>query len=280
MPIVVLAIIGLVCGLVILLVYLKLPQKVIGIEKTEEISSILPGGNCGACGYPGCFAYAEALTHDPELMLKSPCSQVMQDEVSLEKLSKAIRYNIDAAAMCKKAIVHCAGNSETICDYSGNQTCKAASQLVRGYKKCPFACLGLGDCVRICPLDAIAIKPGKNTAVVTPHKCSGCGLCVTECPQKIISLEPCTAKIGFLCDYKPIKVIPGRERCEKGCIHCQKCVKACEYGAIEWNKEKAIPVFDQDKCTLCLKCVEACPQNTLADCTWTVERGKVGAMLC
>ena len=43
--------IGLVCGLIIYLVYIKVPQKVKGLEKTEEINSILPGMNCGAWRY-------------------------------------------------------------------------------------------------------------------------------------------------------------------------------------------------------------------------------------
>jgi electron transport complex protein RnfB len=182
-------------------------------------------------------------------------------------LEKALGCKLDAAAMCKKALVQCSGNSGVICNYSGVQTCKAAAQLLRGYKKCPYACLGLGDCIEICPQDAISLDPGKNVAVVNPEKCIGCGLCVTECPQDIIELVPAGTKIAFLCNYKPLKNIPGRERCDFGCIRCRKCLKACEYEAIEWNTETALPEFNQEKCTLCLKCVEVCPQNTLADFT-------------
>lgn len=267
MPIAILAAIGLVCGLIIYLVYIKVPQKVKGLEKTEEITSILPGMNCGACGYPGCFAYAQALSQDPDLVTKTPCSQVLQDPESLAKLEQALGFTLDAAAMCKKALVHCDGNSEGICNYSGVQTCKAAAQLLRGYKRCPYACLGLGDCVDICPQGAMSIDPDKNVAVVDPEKCTGCGLCVTECPQDLIELVPAGTKIAFLCNYKPLKNIPGRERCDFGCIHCRKCFRACEDEAIEWNKETALPEFNQEKCTLCHKCIEACEQNTLADFT-------------
>jgi len=263
----ILAAIGLVCGLIIYLVYIKVPQKVKGLEKTEEITAILPGANCGACGYPGCFAYAQALSENPDLMTKTPCSQVLQDQASLEKLEKALGCTLDAEAMCRKALVKCTGNSANVYDYSGAQTCKGAAQLLRGNKKCPFACLGLGDCVTICPQNAIHLDPEKNVAVVNPDKCTGCGLCITECPQGIIELVPGGTKIGFLCSYSPLKNLPGRERCDFGCIHCRKCFKACEYEAIEWDKEKAVPIFLQDKCVLCLKCVEECPQNTLGDFT-------------
>ena len=59
--ILILTAIGFVCGAIIYLAYVKIPHKVKGIEKIEEISNALPGMNCGACGYAGCFAYAQGL---------------------------------------------------------------------------------------------------------------------------------------------------------------------------------------------------------------------------
>jgi len=268
LPVGVLTLIGLGCGLLIYFVFIKIPQKVKGIEKTEEINTILPGMNCGACGHPGCFAYAQALAADPDLITKTPCTVVLQDPESLERLEKALGITLDASAMSKKALVHCNGNSETIYHYSGVETCKAAAQLLSGYKKCPYACLGLGDCVEVCPQQgAIFIDREKNVAIVDTEKCNGCGLCVAECPLNLIELVPAGTKIAFLCNYKPLRDIPGRERCDFGCIHCRKCFKACEDEAIEWNKETALPEFNQEKCTLCLKCIEACEPNTLADFT-------------
>lgn len=259
--------IGLVCGLIIFFVYLKVPQKVKGLEKTEKINSVLPGLNCGACGYAGCFGYAQAVAKDHDLVFATPCTMVLQDPERLEQLEKTLGITLDVSEMSKKAVVHCTGNSEVVCSYSGAPTCKGAAQLLSGYKKCPYACLGLNDCVEVCPHNAVSIDPEKDVAVVDAEKCTGCGLCVTECPQDIIELVSPGTKIAFLCSYKPLRNIPGRERCDFGCTHCRKCFKACEYEAIEWNKETALPEFNQEKCTLCLKCVEECPQNTLADFT-------------
>ena len=268
LPVGVLTLIGLGCGLLIYFVFIKIPQKVKGIEKTEELNAILPGMNCGACGHPGCFGYAQALTADPDLITKTPCTVVLQDPEGLERLEKALGITLDASAMSKKALVHCNGNSEIIYNYSGVETCKAAAQLLSGYRKCPYACLGLNDCVEICPQQgAIFIDQEKNVAIVDTEKCTGCGLCVTECPLNLIELVPAGTKIAFLCNYKPLRDIPGREKCDFGCTHCRKCFKACEDEAIEWNKETALPEFNQEKCTLCLKCIEACEQNTLADFT-------------
>ena len=170
LPVGVLIAIGLACGLIIYFVYIKVPQKVKGLEKTEEIHTILPGANCGACGRPGCFAYAQALTQDSDLVTKTPCTLVLQDPESLERLEKALGITLDVSAMSKKALVHCNGNSEVIYNYSGIETCKAAAQLLSGYKKCPYACLGLGDCVEVCPQDAISIDREKNVVVVDPEK--------------------------------------------------------------------------------------------------------------
>jgi len=254
-------------GILIFVVNKTVPIRVKGIEKTEEIASILPGMNCGACGHPGCFAFAQALTAKPELMAEGRCAVSLQDEERCKSLEKALGIAIDAAAMDRRALVGCNGNSEVIYNYSGVETCKGAAQLLSGYKKCPYACLGLGDCVTVCPQGAISIKPENGVAVVDTERCTGCGLCLAECPHNLIRLIPATTKVAFLCSYAPLRDIPGREKCEAGCIHCRKCFNSCEYEAITWNKERATPEFDIEKCTLCRKCIEVCEQNTLTDFT-------------
>ena len=259
----VIAAIGLICGVVIYVVFVKLPIRVQGIEKTEELASILPGANCGACGYPGCFGLAQALARDPELITKGPCASLLQDAAMVADIEKALGKTIDASALDKRALVHCGGDSEIIYDYSGVETCKAASQLLSGYKKCPYACLSLGDCVKICPQGAISIDPERRIAVVDWDKCNGCGLCVAECPKSLIELVPSGTKITFRCNYQPLRDIKGREKCDFGCTHCRKCFRACEQEAIIWHKERAIPEFDIEKCTLCLKCVEECSSSGL-----------------
>ena len=263
----VLTLIGLVCGVLIFIINKVLPPEPETLKKTEEIASHLPGMNCGACGFPGCFAYAQALAKDKNLITTNPCSTVMQDEKMLESLEKVLDIKIDTSAMNKKAVVCCTGDPETIGDYSGVSTCRAANKLTGGFKKCPFGCLGFGDCARVCPQNAIDIYParGRNVAVVDPKKCTGCGLCVKECPNNLIKLVPADTKIVFLCSYDSIKDVPGREKCFRGCLHCRKCYKSCEQDAIIWNKEKAIPEFDNDKCNLCGACIEACPHDKLIE---------------
>jgi len=277
LTIIILAAIALVLGVSICFVNKLVPYKVQGIEKTEEISGILPGVNCGACGHPGCFGYAQALTKDADLILKTPCTIALQDTERLEQLEKTLGVTLDASEMSKKALIHCNGNSEVVHNYSGVETCKGAAQLLRGYKKCPYACLGLGDCLEVCPQGAISIKPENGVAVVDTEKCTGCGLCLAECPLNLIELVPAGTKIAFRCNYAPLRDIPGREKCDAGCIHCRKCFNICPDDAITWNKERAVPEFDIEKCTLCGKCIDVCEQNTLADFTEAEVAVKTGS---
>jgi Na+-translocating ferredoxin:NAD+ oxidoreductase subunit B len=271
--IIILSSIGIACGILIFLVNRFLPKEPASLRRAQEIEKYLPGANCGACGYPGCFAYAQALAEDKDIFLKNPCSMTLQDPVMLEGLENVLGIKIDSSAMRKKAVVRCWGDPDMVGDYKSIETCRAASKLVGGFKNCPYGCLGLGDCVEVCPVNAISIDTERHVAVIDKDKCTGCGLCVEECPMNVIELIPADTKIVLLCSYESLKNVSGRKRCDRGCIHCKKCFKACEYGAIIWNEEKAIPEFDNDKCTLCGECIKACPTNSL------VEVSKIGVKL-
>ncbi|GAH47862.1 unnamed protein product, partial [marine sediment metagenome] len=252
------------------------PREPQSLKKAEEISAHLPGVNCGACGFPGCFAYAQALAKDKNTFLSNTCATVLQEPGMLKSLEKILDIEVDPSKINKKAVVRCYGNSSVIGNYSGIKTCRAATELLDGYKKCPYGCLGLGDCMAVCPNDAISIDEEMNVAVIDPDKCIGCGLCVKECPRGIIQLVPANANIVYLCSYESFKNIPGREKCDKGCLHCRKCFKACENGAIIWNEEKAIPEFDFTRCTLCGKCIEVCPHDRLIELSNVALKEKAG----
>jgi len=155
--ILILTAIGIVCGAIIYLAYVKIPHKVKGLEKIEEINNCLPGMNCGACGYAGCFAYAQELAKNADLITQTPCAVAMQNPEAVSCLEKALNISLDASALSKKAVIHCSGSSEIIYNYDGIQSCKAAAQLWSGYKKCPYACLGFGDCAAACPQGGISI---------------------------------------------------------------------------------------------------------------------------
>ncbi|MBA7508829.1 Na(+)-translocating ferredoxin:NAD(+) oxidoreductase complex subunit B [subsurface metagenome] len=273
--ILILSSIGIICGILIFLANRFLPKEAETLRKAEEISARLPGINCGACGFPGCFAYAQELAKDKNKFFTSTCATVLQEPGMLKGLEKILDIEVDPSKINKKAVVHCYGNSDVIGDYSGIKTCRAATELLDGYKRCPYGCLGFGDCVAVCPNDAISIDKKRKVAVIDPDKCTGCGLCVSKCPKNIIHLVPADTNIVYLCSYESLRNIPGREKCDEGCLHCRKCFKACENGAIIWNEEKAVPEFDFSRCTLCGECIKACPHNRLIELSNVALKEKV-----
>ncbi len=258
--IVILTLIGFGWGIAIFFANRVLPQETEEMRRTAEISGVLPGMNCGACGQPGCFGYAQALAADPEVIRRTPCMTAIKDPETVANLERVLGFKLETDAMDLKAVVHCVGKSEQIVDYKGIGTCKAAAQLHAGAKKCPFGCLGLGDCMRVCPYDAYTIDPERNVAVVDREKCIGCGLCVAECPHGIIELVPSSTAQFLGCSYTTLLPIPGRERCEQACIKCRKCVKADEQGRVRWDDARALPVIPGDAVPAS---VEACPAKVI-----------------
>ena len=99
----------------------------------------------------------------------------------------------------KKAFVLCSCNKECKLDrslFNEKYTCTMAKTTFGSSLDCKFACLGLGDCAKICPQEAIKIE--NMTAVIT-NNCCGCGKCVQICPQNIIDLIPTDTKRIVIC---------------------------------------------------------------------------------
>ena len=130
--------------------------------RIEEVASCLAGANCGGCGYAGCADYAKAVVMDGV-----PCDKCAPGG---PKAAAAIAKIMggEASAVEKKAVVQCQGSSEhckPAYDYKGIQTCAAAATLYGGPKTCSFACIGLGDCTKVCKFDAIHIVDGVAKAL-------------------------------------------------------------------------------------------------------------------
>ncbi len=47
-------------------------------------------------------------------------------------------------------------------------------------------CIGCGECVRLCPTQAVALKD-QRAAIVQPERCNFCELCERYCPQGAIA---------------------------------------------------------------------------------------------
>lgn len=205
---------------------LALAARVFAVEENPQIAELeqlLPGINCGACGYAGCAAYAEAIVTENEKIDR--CAPGGNDV--LEALGKATGAAVEAVEKTV-ALVHCAGdasNARHRHSYNGIMDCHAAHQLAGGDMTCNYGCLGYGSCARVCPVDAIEIKD--NLAVVHPDLCIGCKACVESCPRNLISMVPASQKIHVLCSSKDKGPI-AKKACKVACIGCRICAKLDE----------------------------------------------------
>ncbi len=218
-------------------------------ERWEKINAELGGANCGACGYAGCAAYAEAIVAGKAPITKCPSANV-------EAIASVMGVKVEAEAP-KKAYVRCqsnAGNTKQRYIYEGYQSCATAASMAGGPKMCCYACIGLGDCVKVCPFNAIQIKNG--VAVVDEFRCVGCGLCAQYCPRHVIELKPEGAKTYVKCNNGVVGRTT-RANCIKACTACTACVKKCPQHAISIQDGHA--VVDYEKCDGCLTCVSVCP---------------------
>jgi len=224
--------------------------------KIDEVRAALPGANCGACGFPGCDGYSEAVATGRAVTTK--CS--VGGSATAETLSKIMGIDGGGAAEDKVAVLLCQGTKEKTVskgEYNGIQTCRAAKLSTGSVKTCSYGCQGLGDCTLVCKFDALAMGED-GLPHVNYENCTGCGLCVEECPQKILTLVP-RPRLGsiVLCSNRTTLKASVIKTCKVGCIKCEICVKSCPEGAI--TMVNGIPVTDYAKCTSCGVCVEKCP---------------------
>lgn len=246
---------GLVFGLILALAAVIFAVK--KDERIDQIAEVLPGANCGACGFAGCSAYAAAIVEDGAVLNacsvgKAPVAEKIGEIMGCEA------GNVEEMV----ATVLCGGNCEKASDkyiYEGVADCNAAVRLSGGAKDCEYGCLGLGNCVKACIFDAISIVDG--IAVVDKEKCTGCGKCREACPKKVIDLVPKSAKAVVLCN-NTAKGTAVNKYCKAGCIGCMLCEKNCPEGAVK--VENFLAKIDYAKCTGCGVCAEKCPKNVIA----------------
>jgi Na+-translocating ferredoxin:NAD+ oxidoreductase RNF subunit RnfB len=232
--------------------------------RIEEVYEALPHIDCGACGYPGCSGYAEAVVlKDVVVHLCIPGGEETAHAV-------AAIMGVEAVAPKEKcrAVVHCQGGwgvatREFV--YSGVDDCRAALLVQGGPKACKFGCIGLGTCGSVCPFDAITTGED-GMPVIDEEKCTGCGVCARTCPVGIISVLPSRLRVYFACSNPAAKAKAMKALCSKGCIKCRICVKKTESGAIQWGDD--LPQIDYEKWADPDAALEQCPQSCFAD-----ERG-------
>lgn len=183
----------------------------------ESVLVCLPGYDCGLCGHEDCRRYAAFVWDkhgDPGLC--SPGAGAAEAAIR-----KVLGDDREEARM---AFVRCSRSSDSrpLYEYDGRKDCRAAFNLFGGPVPCPDACLGLGSCLKACPVKAVRME--KNLAVINADLCTGCGLCVQECPNNVIALVPRQARWQVACNSQRS---PEEKKadCKTACIACGACAR-------------------------------------------------------
>ncbi len=133
--------------------------KVEGNPLAEEIAALLPGTQCGQCGFPGCTPAAEALVAgNAPVSLCPPGGRALA-----EVLAKRLGIDVDLSGLV--------------------DTVPKIAKIVAA------DCTGCTRCFKRCPTDAI-VGAAHQLHVVFAEACTGCGLCVEACPTNGIVLKP------------------------------------------------------------------------------------------
>ena len=247
--------------------------------RIDEVTGLLPGANCGGCGYAGCRNMAEALVKaaDQDDISALNCPPGGSDTMSAIGKYLGLDAGETAPAI---AVVRCGGTYEKApakLEYDGPAKCAISHRLFNGQNGCPYGCLGLGDCVPVCKFNAIYIDKQTGLPVIRENKCTACGACVKACPRAIIELRPKGSenkRVWINCVNKE-KGGVAMKNCKAACIACGKCVRECPENAISLNDNLAY--IDPAKCTACGKCIVVCPTNAIA-ATLSKVLGGVGTL--
>lgn len=187
--------------------------------RIDTVEEMLPLANCGACGYPGCRPFAEALVAGET----QPGKCTVNTDEGRTLIAGFLGVSVGAEEK-KVARLACAGGTNVARNhafYRGLSSCQAASQVAGGGKGCFWGCLGHGDCEVACDFDAIIMNE-HQLPIVDIEKCTACGDCVVACPKDLFSIHPISHRLWVQCRSleKGDELL---EDCEVACTACGRC---------------------------------------------------------
>ena len=212
--------------------------------RIDEVTDLLPGANCGACGLPGCRAFAEQVVG----------GEVQPGQCSVGGAAGAARVaaflGVDTGSMVKKvARLLCAGGTDVAVQagaYTGYSSCRAAATVAGGPKECTWGCLGLADCRTSCTFDAITMSPN-GLPVVDLEKCTACGDCVRACPKQLFEVMPVRSRLIVQC-RSLLEGDTALATCRVACTGCGLCAADAPDGLVTMFRN--LPVVQREKTEL------------------------------
>ena len=248
--------------LAVILYFVAQRFKVEEDPRIDDVEKMLPGANCGGCGYAGCRAMSEALVSQDNI-------SSLYCPVAGGDVMKAIASFLGKAAAEKTPMVatmRCGGSCDKrpkVNHYDGALNCAVVNTFYVGESACAYGCIGYGDCVQACKFNALTINSETGLVEVDADKCTACGACVKACPKGLFELRkkwPKNRAIYVACRSKNRGAVV-MKACKAGCIGCGKCAKVCSFDAITIDNNLAY--IDHEKCKLCRKCVNECPTGAI-----------------
>lgn len=263
---------GLMGGIgVILAIVLAIADKKFYVwedPRIDEVEGMLPLANCGACGCPGCRAFAEKAVKG-EI---APGRCTVNSPAGILKIAQFLK--VDAGREEKRvARLACAGGVHVArqkANYAGLESCRAAALVSGGGKGCSWGCLGLADCARVCEFAAIHMDLN-GLPVVTESKCTACGDCVEVCPKGLFSIHEVSHRLWVACRNQ-LNGDLAEDECEVACTACGRCAADAPAGLINIVANLAVVDYSRNSQATSVP-IQRCPTGAIV---WIDEtRGPV-----
>ncbi len=147
--------------------------KVEGNPLVAEIEQLLPGAQCGQCGFPGCSGAAQALADGNASVTLCPPGgravvQALAAKLGVEADLSGVKDSVPMLAEVKEEI-----------------------------------CIGCTRCFKVCPTDAI-MGAAQQIHSVFREACTACGKCEEVCPTESIKLQPIPVTLQSWHWHKPL----------------------------------------------------------------------------
>jgi Na+-translocating ferredoxin:NAD+ oxidoreductase RNF subunit RnfB len=234
--------------------------------RIDEVEDRLPKANCGACGYPGCRPFAEALVNGQA----NPSKCTVSDDAGRQSIAAYLGVSVGDVNK-QVARLACAGGTNVArqqAQYKGLASCRGAALVSGGGKGCSWGCLGFGDCAISCDFDAIQMNE-YGLPVVDVDKCTACGDCVEVCPKDLFSLQPIDHRLWVACKNEEAgnEIL---EECQVACYACGKCVMDAPGGLITMTLN--LPLIDYSRNHKTKEPIQRCPTGAIG---WLNDQGEL-----